>query len=93
MSEFGYQFEGEVITEQDIELKEPRSYHVVLYNDNYTTMEFVVFVLETIFRHSGEAAQKIMLDVHQKGKGDRRDLYPRYCRDKGLSDPNLSPRS
>ena len=69
MSEFGFEYQGDVITEQDIELKEPRSYHVVLYNDNYTTMEFVVYALEIIFRHPSETAHKIMLDVHQKGKG------------------------
>jgi ATP-dependent Clp protease adaptor protein ClpS len=69
MSELNYEFDGEVITEQDIEVKEPKSYHVVLYNDHYTTMEFVVYVLETIFHHPASAAEKVMLDVHQKGKG------------------------
>ena len=69
MSEIGHEFDSDVITEQNIEVKEPKSYHVVLYNDNYTTMDFVVHVLEAIFHHSGPAAEKIMLDVHQKGKG------------------------
>ena len=69
MSEIGHEFESDVITEQDIEVKEPKSYHVVLYNDNYTTMDFVVHVLETIFHHPPRVAEKIMLDVHEKGKG------------------------
>jgi ATP-dependent Clp protease adaptor protein ClpS len=69
MSDINHEFDSDVITEQNIEVKEPKSYHVVLYNDNYTTMDFVVHVLETIFHHSGPAAEKIMLDVHQKGKG------------------------
>jgi len=69
MSEIGYEFDSDVITEQDIDVKEPKLYRVVLYNDNYSTMEFVVYVLETIFHHSGKRAEEIMLDVHQKGKG------------------------
>ncbi len=69
MSELGHEFDSDVITEQDIDVKEPKSYHVILYNDNYTTMEFVVYVLEAVFHHSGPNAEKIMLDVHQKGKG------------------------
>jgi ATP-dependent Clp protease adaptor protein ClpS len=69
MSQRDHEFEGDVITEHDIEVKEPKSYNVLLYNDNYTTMDFVVYVLETIFHHSSSVAEKIMLDVHQKGKG------------------------
>ncbi|OIP21038.1 ATP-dependent Clp protease adaptor ClpS [bacterium CG2_30_54_10] len=49
--------------------KEPALYKVFLINDNYTTMEFVVEVLEKIFhKHSMEATQ-IMLHVHRNGKG------------------------
>ena len=69
MSDIGHEFESDVITEQDIEVREPRSYHVILYNDNYTTMEFVVYVLQAVFHHPAAVAEKIMLDVHQKGKG------------------------
>jgi len=69
MSDIGHEFESDVITEQNIEVREPKSYHVILYNDNYTTMEFVVYVLEIIFHHPPSVAEKVMLDVHQKGKG------------------------
>ncbi len=69
MSGLSHEFDSEVITEQSIDVKEPKPYRVVLYNDNYTTMDFVVYVLETIFHHSSNMAEKIMLDVHQKGKG------------------------
>jgi ATP-dependent Clp protease adaptor protein ClpS len=69
MSEIGHEFESDIITEQSIDAKEPKSYHVVLYNDNYTTMEFVVHVLEIIFHHPSNIAENIMRDVHQKGKG------------------------
>ncbi|PIE33712.1 ATP-dependent Clp protease adaptor ClpS [candidate division KSB3 bacterium] len=69
MSKFDYEFDSDVLTEDHIDVKQPKAYHVILYNDDYTTMEFVVYVLEAIFHHAGPAAEKIMLDVHQKGKG------------------------
>ena len=50
-------------------LKRPPMYRVLLLNDDYTTMEFVVLVLTTIFNHSEEKATEIMLSVHQKGAG------------------------
>lgn len=51
------------------EPKEPEMYNVVLYNDHYTTMEFVVSILRTIFHKPIIEATKIMMDVHKKGKG------------------------
>lgn len=50
-------------------LKEPDMYRVVLHNDHYTTQEFVVSVIITVFHKSAAEATKIMLDVHRKGKG------------------------
>lgn len=52
-----------------IKLQRPKLYRVVLNNDDYTTMEFVVDVLATIFHKTPTEATKIMMDVHQKGKG------------------------
>jgi len=49
--------------------KEPEQFKVILLNDHYTTMEFVVEVLMIIFHKSIEEANRIMLDVHQKGRG------------------------
>ena len=49
--------------------KEPEQFKVILLNDHYTTMEFVVEVLMIIFHKGIEDANRIMLDVHQKGKG------------------------
>jgi ATP-dependent Clp protease adaptor protein ClpS len=50
-------------------LKRPPLYRVMLLNDDYTTMEFVVQVLRAIFHHSEEKAAQIMMHVHQKGAG------------------------
>lgn len=60
-----------VIYKEDtiIEFKKPKMYKVILLNDDYTTMEFVVEVLISVFHKSATEATQIMLDVHQKGKG------------------------
>jgi len=47
----------------------PDMYKVVIFNDDYTTMDFVVEVLISFFGKSASEATKIMLDVHKKGKG------------------------
>ncbi len=51
------------------EVREPRRFKVLLHNDDYTTMEFVVKVLREVFRKSEAEATRIMLAVHQSGKG------------------------
>ena len=48
-------------------LKKPSLYKVVMLNDNYTPMDFVVYLLKTFFKKNHEEASKIMLDVHNKG--------------------------
>ncbi len=50
-------------------LKKPPLFKVILLNDDYTPMEFVVHILETIFNHDREKATQIMLNVHKSGKG------------------------
>lgn len=51
------------------EVREPRRYKVLLHNDDYTTMEFVVFVLKVVFNKNEAEATHIMLTVHEKGMG------------------------
>jgi ATP-dependent Clp protease adaptor protein ClpS len=53
----------------DEKLKEPEEYRVILLNDHYTTMDFVVEILVEIFHKNIEDANRIMMDVHRKGKG------------------------
>ena len=50
-------------------LAEPTQYKVLLHNDDYTTMEFVVYVLMNIFHKTLEEAEHIMLEIHTAGKG------------------------
>jgi ATP-dependent Clp protease adaptor protein ClpS len=59
--------EGDV--KHDQEIREPKQYRVFLHNDDYTTMDFVIEILVTVFHKPTAEATKIMLDVHKKGKG------------------------
>jgi ATP-dependent Clp protease adaptor protein ClpS len=49
--------------------KEPEEFQVILLNDDYTTMDFVVEILTLVFHKDALEANRIMLDVHQKGRG------------------------
>jgi ATP-dependent Clp protease adaptor protein ClpS len=62
-------------TKQEENLKEPEEFRVILLNDHYTTMEFVVNILVQIFHKNLEDANRIMLDVHRRGKGTV-GIYP-----------------
>jgi ATP-dependent Clp protease adaptor protein ClpS len=60
---------GDVKLAPDIKVKKPKMYRVILYNDDYTSMEFVIQILVSIFNKPAAEATKVMLDVHKKGKG------------------------
>ena len=56
-------------TDNEVEVSEPKKYKVLLLNDDYSTMEFVIEILKTIFRKDEEEATQIMLSVHETGRG------------------------
>jgi len=60
--------QSEVKERTNSKIKEPRQYKVIMWNDDFTSMEFVVDVLVTIFHKDEATAQTIMLDVHHKGQ-------------------------
>lgn len=59
--------EGDTQTKERV--KKPRKYKVLLHNDDYTSMEFVVFILTAVFKHSSAAATRVMLQCHRTGIG------------------------
>ncbi len=61
--------EQDLQEDTDLALKKPPLYSVFLLNDHYTTMDFVVHILETVFHKPVIEATGIMLHVHKKGKG------------------------
>ncbi|MGA7741157.1 MAG: ATP-dependent Clp protease adapter ClpS [Polyangia bacterium] len=68
--------ERDLATLDQARVERPRLYEVVLHNDDYTTQEFVVYVLMKFFQHDAATAQQIMLNVHTKGVGVA-GVYPR----------------
>jgi ATP-dependent Clp protease adaptor protein ClpS len=69
MPRHDFEHDGAVITESETRLKKPPLYKVLIHNDDYTTMDFVVFVLQNVFQHEEMEAVRIMLQVHMQGVG------------------------
>ena len=69
------EFDGDVITESETRLEKPKLFKVILHNDDFTTMEFVVFVLNYVFNRDEAEAISIMLKVHNDGIGIA-GIYP-----------------
>ncbi len=64
-----FEDDSAVMTESETRLEKPSLYKVILHNDDFTTMEFVVFVLSHVFLRSDDEAFAIMLKVHHEGIG------------------------
>ena len=62
------EYEGDVVVEEVVTTEKPRPYNAVLHNDDFTTMEFVVMILEKVFNHPPASAVQLMEEVHAKGK-------------------------
>jgi ATP-dependent Clp protease adaptor protein ClpS len=69
MPNYDPELDDAVITESKRKVEKPPLYKVLLHNDNYTTMDFVVIILISVFHHSEGDAIRIMLQVHNKGIG------------------------
>jgi len=69
MSSFQSGIDDNVQVEENQEIKAPSLYKVFLLNDDYTTMDFVVHILEKVFHKPHVEATQIMLHVHKNGKG------------------------
>ena len=69
MSNHKPELEGDILSETRDEVTEPPMYRVFLLNDDYTTMEFVIEVLKSVFHKSEAEATRIMLNVHKAGVG------------------------
>lgn len=61
--------EGDLAVEEKRAIRRARPYNVVFHNDDYTTMEFVVHVLESVFDKGPAEAYRIMMEVHTQGRG------------------------
>jgi Uncharacterized conserved protein len=61
--------DSEVLTESETRLEKPKLFKVILHNDDFTTMDFVVFILKHVFMRSDSEAVVIMLKVHNEGVG------------------------
>ena len=59
---------GALKEKSEIKLKEPKKYNVIMHNDDFTTMDFVVEVLEDVFNKTPQEAENLMLTVHNCGK-------------------------
>ena len=69
LSKMGEDLEGSVVAKDRQQVEEPPLYKVLLHNDDYTTMEFVIIILQSIFHLDEASATEVMLNVHKKGIG------------------------
>jgi ATP-dependent Clp protease adaptor protein ClpS len=71
-----HEHDVKVVTRKREKTQRPKRYKVLLHNDDYTTMEFVIWILQQVFHHDEATALRIMLHVHHNGHGVA-GSYPR----------------
>lgn len=69
MGKTNRQHQSDTVTQEKTRTQKPKMYRVILLNDDFTSMEFVVAILETIFFKTPSEATQIMLQVHKSGRG------------------------
>ena len=69
MAKQGNSHQADTLIRDEEDLREPPLYRVILHNDDYTSMDFVVMILERIFYKNTEEATRVMLNVHLEGYG------------------------
>ncbi|HEX7502134.1 MAG TPA: ATP-dependent Clp protease adaptor ClpS [Acidobacteriota bacterium] len=67
--QFTFGLDADPQIKEKSDLRTPRLYRVILHNDHYTTMEFVIDILVKVFHKPAREANRIMLDVHRRGSG------------------------
>jgi ATP-dependent Clp protease adaptor protein ClpS len=72
----------------EVRIPEPQKHNVVLYNDDYTTLDFMIMVLKTVFHKTDEEAEQIMNSVHNQGK----EIAGTYSFDIAVSKANKATR-
>lgn len=72
--------QSSVMVEEKVKTRKPKLYKVILHNDDFTTMDFVVYILKTIFHKVHADAIQLMLDIHQKGSAVC-GIYPKDIAD------------
>ena len=75
---------------ENLNIKGPEKYQVIFVNDNFTPMEFVVKVLMSVFNHTQQDAEKIMIDIHEKGKGTAGIFFYDIAEQKAIETTNLA---
>jgi len=84
-------YDGQLLTRQDQKVQTPPMYRVLLHNDDYTTMDFVIEVLKKFFRKAEPEAVHIMLTVHHRGVGIA-GVYPREIAETKAEQVNIYSR-
>jgi len=86
------QLDGAVLIERRVGTRRPRMYRVLLHNDDYTTMEFVVAILVSCFHRSRTDAVRIMLEVHHQGIGVA-GVFPREVAEVKVAEATAAAQS